>query len=212
MRVAQSRTLMSDRPGVSESQVRQIEKALTLHGPPLDLGTLLTHASPPGANQTLPFSESPTMRVDCACSHLARSKFIEVQQPRTEKLQEVQVLALAGLQNAQENQVGVNRVFGVGSPHHSASRSEELDGVLRIIVVPRYAIVVQKDEELILVLKHSFLVFSCQLRSKLLYEQVFEVPFDIHFMLIKIMTFQAESVNRVNDWPENGHKFLGQLL
>src|SRR5213076_3334048 len=99
---------------------------------------------------------------------------------RTKKLQEVQVLSLTGLINTKKNQVVVNRVRCKGGSHHLPPRSEELDGVLGIVIVPGNAVVVQEDKQLVFVFQHSLLVLLCQFRAEIPGEQAAEVPFDLN--------------------------------
>jgi hypothetical protein len=72
--------------------------------------------------------------------------------PGTEEIQKVHTHVFAGFAKAQQNQVVSDALFGGESPNDLAKRSEGFDGVLSVIVVPRYPVEAQECEELVAVL------------------------------------------------------------
>src|SRR5208282_3471385 len=80
---------------------------------------------------------------------------------RTEEIQKVHAHVFAGLADAQENQVFLYafwRGYAFDCPTQSRKR---FDGMLGIVVVPRYAIKTQKREQLVSVLLKPFFQFQC---------------------------------------------------
>src|SRR5262245_7745715 len=122
------------------------------------------------------------------------------------------MLSPASLIDAEEHQVVPKPSFGGCGSEYPPARDESLDGVLRVVVVPGDAIVVQEHEKLVLVLKDSLLVFPCNLQFVLLRCQVAEEAGNVILVLVEVAVCEAELVNRVNDRLQHRHEPLGKLL
>ena len=77
--------------------------------------------------------------------------------------------------------------------------------MLRVIVIPGDAVVIQEDEQFVLVLDAAFLILPCRLRLVRLRRQVVKEASRILFMLVQVVVCKAELVNRVNDRFQHGH-------
>jgi len=92
---------------------------------------------------------------------LAGHKVINVFRTGPQKIEEVDVPALARFADAQQNK-GVAKAFFRGEPvHHATKQCECLHGVLRVIVVPRDVVEVQKSKHLIAIFSKTIDELTC---------------------------------------------------
>ena len=69
--------------------------------------------------------------------------------PGTKEIQKVQAQVFAGFAEAQKNQVVPDAFFGGNSRYDMPKRSERFNGVLCVVVVPRYAVEAQEREKFV---------------------------------------------------------------
>src|SRR6516225_5756901 len=84
-------------------------------------------------------------------------KLIDVCFTRTQKVQKASSLVMASLADTEKRDIVADSFFRTGPPNRPPKLGYCLDGMLRVIVIPRNAIVLQKCEKLVTILfKTSF--------------------------------------------------------
>ena len=94
---------------------------------------------------------------------------VEVEPSRAEEPQEAQVLVPAGLVDAEEHQVIPQPLLGERGADDLPAAREQLDGILRVVVVPGDAVVVEEDKYLVPVFEKPLLIFLRHFRYILLF-------------------------------------------
>ncbi len=80
------------------------------------------------------------------------------------ELKKADILASQRLSNTEENKILLETFFGRCSANQSSQEHESLDGVFRVVVVPRHAVVFQEREQLMAILEEPSLIIPSQLR------------------------------------------------
>jgi hypothetical protein len=78
---------------------------------------------------------------------------------RAEEVQKVHAHVFAGLANAEKDEVFPNRFRGPTPLNNIPQCRKSFDGMLRVVVIPRNAIVLKKREELVSVLLEALFAF-----------------------------------------------------
>ena len=78
---------------------------------------------------------------------------------RPEEIEEVQAHVFAGFTDAQKDKVVADAFFRSDSVDDLPERSEGFDGMLSVVVVPRYAVKAQKRKELVEILSNRSLTW-----------------------------------------------------
>src|ERR1039458_2490373 len=133
-------------------------------------------------------------------------KGVNVLLTRTEEIQKVHAHVFAGLAEAQEDQVFPDALLGSASSKDLAKLGEGFDGVLRVVVVPRYAVETQKGKELVAVLFKPLLELHCGFALQVGCGDLPIESLHKHQVLLQEMALQAVPINAFYHWLEQERK------
>src|SRR5262249_15873111 len=124
--------------------------------------------------------------------------------------EEVDALILAGLVDAQDDQIVVEGGFGEPPVRELTILGTALDGVLGVVVVHREAVVIEEGEQLASVLPQPPPIAPCDLGPPLVRAGLAEERLDLRPVLVQVPLLQAVPVYGLDDLPQQGRKALRQ--
>ena len=127
-----------------------------------------------------------------------------------QEVEEVNALVLAGLVDAQNDQIVAKGGFGEPPISELPVLGEALDGVLGVVVVPRDTVVIEEGEQLPPVLLKPLSVPLCDLGPSLARTYLVEERLRLRPVLVQVPLLQAVPVYGFDDLPEQGRKALRQ--
>jgi hypothetical protein len=125
---------------------------------------------------------------------------------RPEKIEEIQAHVFASFANAQKDKVVADAFFRSDSVDDLPERSEGFDGVLSVVIVPRYAIEVQKCKELVAIPLQPFLDLDCYFALQGYVRDLPIESIDSRQMLPQKAALEAISINGFHHWLEQDRK------
>ena len=154
---------------------------------------------------------SKALRIERECRlasspTLGRCERLDVSFPGEEELQEAEPLVAARLVQAKQYKIILqSRIFHNTRPAF-AEICKLLDGVFRVVIIPRHTIVLQEREKLILIPQQAI---PDRLGSFGLWGEcghALEVRMNVFSVAGEVVTFETVIVNRRDDLPEQAAK------